>query len=235
MRTNREISEAFHVTCSGISKMMSNGRGKDTMGKTAETYCLDWLKSQPEFFNRRPNYSNKYTEKGILVEDESLDFVAEHLGYGLILKNEHRFKSACGRITGIPDNVQPNHTIDVKNSWSWETFPIFETELDTAYEWQGQGQMFITGVESHKTIYILTDTPAHLIEREASHQANKWGYDYEEILEQLLEEMTYSDLDPAKRVKVYEIKADKERQQAILDRVDLCRKFIFDVLESLKN
>jgi hypothetical protein len=71
MRTNREISEAFHVTCSGISKMMSNGRGKDTMGKTAETYCLDWLKSQPEFFNRRPNYSNKYTEKGILVEDES--------------------------------------------------------------------------------------------------------------------------------------------------------------------
>jgi hypothetical protein len=47
--------------------------------------------------------------------------------------------------------------------------------------------------------------------------------------------MTYSDLDPAKRVKVYEIKADKERQQAILDRVDLCRKFIFDVLESLKN
>jgi hypothetical protein len=94
--------------------------------------------------------------------------------------------------------------------------------------------MFITGVESHKTIYILTDTPAHLIEREASYQANKWGYDYEEILEQLIVEMTYSDLDPAKRVKVYEIKADKERQQAILDRVDLCRKFIFDVLEKIK-
>lgn len=233
MRTNKEISEAFHITCSQISKIMANGRGKDTLGKGAQTYCLDWLKQQPEFFNRRPNYSNKYTEKGIIVEDVSLDFVKEQLDIPFIVKNEHRFSSPCGRITGIPDNVQPCNTIDVKNSWSWETFPTFVSKLDAQYEWQGQGQMFITEKSNHLTVYILTDTPVHLIEREAHIQSNKWGYDYEEILESLLEEMTYDDIPNDRKIKVFEVISDAERQRSILDRVDECRKFIFEKLEEL--
>ena len=134
---NAEIAERFKIRCSGIGQIMSNGRGKEpTMGATAKTFCLDWIKEQPEFFNRRNEFNSKYTDKGNAVEQAVLNMVASQLNYGMLLKNEEWFEGDFA--TGTPDNIQKDHVIDVKSSWDFSTFPIFDTEPDKKYWWQGQ-------------------------------------------------------------------------------------------------
>ena len=74
--------EKFKIRASQTAKIM----GKKSLGKTGETYCKSWLKEQ--LYNRKVEFSSKYTEKGNICEDNSLDFVADYLGYGMLIKNE---------------------------------------------------------------------------------------------------------------------------------------------------
>ena len=42
------------------------------LGKTSENYVKDWLKGQPEYFDRERSFNSKYTYKGNKVEDDSI-------------------------------------------------------------------------------------------------------------------------------------------------------------------
>ena len=63
-------------------------RDNPVLPQGAKTYCKDWLKGQ--IFNRRPDFSNKYTDKGHIMEDNSIDFVSDFLEYGMVMKNEEK-------------------------------------------------------------------------------------------------------------------------------------------------
>lgn len=227
------LAQRFKIRCSAIGQIMTNSRKKGELSKTAQSYCLNWIKEQPEFYGRKAFFSNKYTEKGLIVEDHALDFVAERLGYGMLIKNEEYFENDF--LTGTPDNIQPDHIIDVKSSWSWETFPIFENEPESPYIWQGLGYMELTGRKSHKVIYCLMNTPEHLIEREAYSWARRNGYEDidTEIYDRFRDRMTYDGVDDDKRLKVFEVEYDQYKVNEIQTRVEECREFINDVINSL--
>ena len=231
---NKEIANRFKIRCSAIGKIMTNGRAKDSMGKTAESYCLDWIREQPEFYGRRKEFSNKYTEKGNLVENDSIDFVSTSLYDGMMLiKNEEHFENEF--ITGTPDVILPDAIIDVKNSFDPFTFPLFESGLpSTDYWWQGQGYMKLVGRESYRVIYTLMDTPLNIIEREAYYHCKNNEIEFDEdIMNEFVLKMTYPDVDPSKRIKAFDFEFESGAIDQIEARVLACREFIFNTLESL--
>lgn len=221
----------FKIRCSAIGQIMTNGRSKkEILGKTTQGYLQNWFKEQ--IYNRRKQFSSKYTNKGNIMEDNSLDFIAEQLGYGMLLKNDNYFSNDF--MTGTPDVILKDHLIDVKNSWDNFTFPLFETEIPNKdYFYQAQGYMALTGLNSFKLIYVLSDTPIHIIESEANRYCYQNGYEQhdEDVFNDFLKRMTYSDIDNKYKIKVFEIKRCDETIKAIEERVVECRNYINQLKE----
>ena len=204
-------------------------RDNPELSATAKTYCRDWLMEQ--LYSRRKEFSSKYTQKGNIVEDNSIDFIAKTLDLGLLFKNEDFYENEY--IQGTPDVILPNFIIDAKNSWDFSTFPYLEKEIPNSdYWWQGQGYMTLCNKKSYKLIYCLTDTPENLIEREA----RRWCYDngYEEldedIYDKFYEKMTYSDLPDYMKIKVYDFERCDESILKIIEKVKQCREYIKTLL-----
>lgn len=199
----------------------------------AKTYCQDWLKGQ--LFDYQKIISNKYTQKGNIMEDESIDFIAEHLGYGFLVKNERYFDSEF--IHGTPDVVLNDLVIDAKNSWDSSTFPLFENDIPTLdYDWQLQGYMYLADKPKAKLIYTLMDTPEHLIEKEARWYSLSQGFDDldKDIYVKFHKNMTYKNIPAKLKIKVYDIDRDDDKIKLVIDRVKMCREYIDQLKETLK-
>lgn len=221
----------FKIRCSAIGKIMTNPRSKsEFLSQTTMTYVQTWLKEL--LYSRKYEFSNKYTEKGTINEDESLDFIAENLGYPFLIKNEKFLSDE--HMTGTPDVILPDHLIDVKNSWDCFTFPLFESTPDKNYWWQGQGYMALTGLSKYKLIYTLTNTPMHLIEREAYQHCMRNGYDEldEDVFQDFVQKMTYDEIPAKHRIKVFEFERDEEAIAAIRERVQQCNVYLQELINS---
>jgi len=221
------MTKEFKIRASASGKIM----GIKALGKTGETYCENWLKEQ--LYKRKKEFSNKYTEKGLIMEDNSIDYVADQLGYGFLAKNEQYFENDF--FTGTPDIILKDHVIDVKNSWDFSTFPLFDNEVPNSdYYFQAQVYMELSGVDSYKLVYVLSDTPLNIIEREAHSYCYRTGFDFDEsILEEFEKKMTYSDVADNLKIKVFEIKKDVEVIEKLKIRVLECRNFINSKLEMI--
>ncbi len=220
--------DLFKIRASATSKIMSQPRNKKDkeaglLGDTAKTYCKMWLKEQ--MYNRKITFSNKFTQKGIIVEDDSIDFLSTQLNKGLLFKNEKHFNNDF--LTGTPDIILNNCVIDVKNSYSWETFPTFEKDIPNKdYYYQLQSYMSLLNLDNAKLIYLLTDTPEHLIKSEAWNYANSNGYEIEDIYEQIENNLTYPDIPDNLKIKIFEVKRDNEVIEQINKQVLKCRNYI---------
>ena len=189
-----------------------------------KTYCKNWYKEQ--IYNRRKEFSSKYTAKGNEVEDTSINYIAERLGYGLLVKNTEHFNNEF--LKGTPDVILKDEIIDVKNSWDWSTFPLLETKIEPAYYWQAQAYLDLVGRESYKLVYVLSDTPADLIQKEAFYYAKNNGFEEltEEIYQYFVEKMTYPDVSDSLKIKVYNIQRSEDDIKKLHNRVEVCREEI---------
>lgn len=215
----------FKVRCSGISEIITNPKSKaDLISAGAKTHCEKWLRGQ--LFERKPSFSSKQTAKGNIVEDESIAFVSELLGMPGLKKNKIHFDDEYCQ--GTPDLITDDLVIDMKNSWGWETFPILKDEIpDTAYYWQLQGYMRLTGKSQAKLIYTLIDTPYHLIQSEARRYCFNNGIEFDEyILAQFIKDMTYPDIDESLKIKIFDIERNDEAIDKIEEKVKGCREYI---------
>lgn len=192
--------------------------------QTAKTYCEKWLKEQ--LYAKKIEFSSKYTDKGNEVEAQSIDFIAVQLGYGMLEKNEEWFENDF--ITGTPDIIPPTEVIDAKNSWSFETFPIFDVEIpNTDYYWQGQGYMDLTKKDKFRLVYTLMNTPDYLIESEVRKYCFANGIDMEDADYQMFyDKLTYDDTPDELKIKVFEINKNEDDIMRIYERVKECRKYI---------
>jgi hypothetical protein len=215
-----------------LGQIMTNDRSGKGMGKTAESYCETWLKEQ--LYGKKKEIQSKYMDKGVIMEDNSIDFIADQLGYGLLLKNETFFENDY--MTGTPDVILNDLVIDVKNSWDCFTFPIFENDIPNKDYWyQLQAYMILTGKEQSKLIYVLSDTPVNLIEREAYFYAKNNGMEYDkELLEKFTDKMTYTNVPENLKLKVFDISKDTEIESKIIERVKQCQEYINNLLNQIK-
>lgn len=215
----------FKVRCSQIGALMTNPRSKsEVLSVTTKTVAEEWMKQQ--LYDRYHSVKSKYTEKGNECELESIKLINKHYGWSGV-KNE-LFKEN-EYITGTCDVLLDNRIIDVKNSWSEKTFPLFDAELnDKAYFGQGQGYMELYGRDEFSVIYTLNDAPEHLIEREAWVKCRELGLDELdfEIYSEVQKKMTYSNLPNFLRIKRFDFTKDSEYIQAVNERVELVRNWI---------
>ena len=220
----------FKIRCSAIGSIMSEPRSKadkeaGLLSKTAQTHCQEWLKEQ--IYSRRKEFTSKYTDKGNIMEDYSIDFLGEQLDLGMLIKNESHFDNDT--MTGTPDLVLKDLIIDVKNSWDCFTFPMFYDAIPNKdYYYQLQGYMNLTGKAKAKLIYVLSNTPDHLIDREAYYYAKNNGFEEvdNDILTEFYDKMTYDKIDPKYKIKVFDIERSQEVINKINSQVVKCRNYI---------
>ncbi len=163
----------------------------------AKTLCESWLKEQ--LYGQRIEYSNKYTSKGWDVEDESIQYLDESY-----IKNEEFFEDEY--MCGTPDIILDDMIRDVKNSWDYSTFPLFDTKLpEQNYYWQIQGYMELCDKEKGSIDYMLMDTPDD-------------------------DRLTYKHLGRPLRIKSFAVDRNPELMKDVAYRVDLCREYIESIV-----
>ena len=200
-------------------------RDNPELPEGVKTYCKDWLKGQ--LFDYQKMLKNKYVDKGNIMEDESIDFIADQLGFGFLVKNEE--SKSDEYMEGTADVVLSDLIIDAKNSWDCSTFPFFETEIpNNDYYWQGQGYMNLYNKDRFKLIYCLLDTPENLIHNEARWYSISQGFEELDnaIYEQFHKNMTYKNVPNKFKIKVFNIDRNNADIKRIKERVLECRKYI---------
>jgi len=213
----------FKIRASAANTIMKNNRSGSGMGETAKSYCKDWVISQ--IYQRTREFSSKYTKKGTLQEQQSMDLASDYLGE-LLIKNTEQF--ANDYFTGEPDAITETDVIDIKTSWDCFTFPYFEKTPSEQYYDQLQVYMELTWKQSARLVYCLIDTPAFIVEREARNKSFDMGMDEVDLdlYDEVLKRHTYNDIPIQNRIKVYTITYNPERIEQIKNRVIECRNYI---------
>ena len=147
-------------------------RDEEPIPKTLQTELRKIHRA--EKYNRTFSFTNKYVQKGILMEEDGIT-VYNHwclkMGRKVFFKkNDKRLYNEF--ISGEPDLCDSNDIenceegFDIKCSWDLDTFPFNGDKLDKSYEYQNQGYLWLTGAKRWKTVYVLVNAPDHLIHNE---------------------------------------------------------------------
>ena len=146
----------FKLRASAAGTLIPNGKGS-LISVGGKTYLKEWLISQ--LYGVEKQIKSKYIDKGVMMEDQAIDFAVKMLNIEFALKNEQRFEDDY--FTGEPDMILEDSIIDIKNSYDCFSFPLFESEIPTSdYYYQLQVYMHLTGKRKAQLVYVLLDTPA---------------------------------------------------------------------------
>jgi hypothetical protein len=130
-----------------------------TLSSGAKSYIEDL--AQEYVYGYTNIVSSKYTQKGIIVEDESIALYNERF-FTSYRKNKERRTNDY--ITGECDIYTGERIIDIKSSWSLATFPSLSSQAHkTEYEWQMRGYMWLWDCDEAEVAFCLVDTPEELI------------------------------------------------------------------------
>jgi hypothetical protein len=216
---------AFKIRCSAIGKIMTNPRTKgELLSQTAKTYIEEQVIADK--YGIKKQFYSRYTDKGILVEDDAIKLTSDVLELGFIWKNEDHFSNDF--MTGTPDVNTDNILLDVKSSWDATTFPFFATEIPTKdYYYQLQGYLELVGKTEALLCYCLVNTPEEMVEDEV--RRAHWNANLLEESLDLRDEVqkrhNFDHIPDNRRVKVFEVKKDEAVIEAIKERVELCREY----------
>lgn len=166
----------YKFRCHALGKLMTSPRDKKAaISKTTQTYLREiWIQ---EIYKRKKDISNKYTEKGLQVEDKAITRYCLSANEYLE-KNDQRIENEF--LQGEPDVfhgdeiMKATMIVDAKSCWDIFTFYAKQDEgIDKNYWWQLQGYMAITGAPKATLAYALEDTPQTLIDQEKNRL--KWS------------------------------------------------------------
>jgi hypothetical protein len=105
---------------------------------------------------------------------------------------------------------------------------LFDKEVNSNYYWQAQGYLWLTGLSKAKICHVLTDTPLHLIQKEAYWRCKEMGYEELdlEIYNEYVKKMTYKDIPDDKKIKIFDVERNEIDIELIQHRVFEARKYI---------
>ena len=148
---------------SSLSQIMTDPKGKgEVLSVGAKTFIAKQAKEFVYGFDEK--ISSKYMDKGIQVEDQSIELLNSVL-FTSYQKNIERKDNDW--ITGECDIFTGDSIIDIKSSWSLTTFPaLAEQGEDKDYEWQLRAYMWLWNVDKASIAYCLVSTPEDLIKYE---------------------------------------------------------------------
>jgi hypothetical protein len=213
------------IRCSSLGKIMTAPRSKsEVLSQTAKTYIEELAKEH--LFGIKKVFKSRYTDKGNEVEEKAIELTEEVLGFEFLTKNEKYFENDY--IKGTPDVITTSLIIDVKSSWSGETFPFFESELPNKdYYYQVMGYMWLTGKQNALISYCLINTPEEIVNDEIRRTA--WGkYEIEpseETIREVQSVHNFNHIPKDRRVKAFHVEFNEGVINEMKTRIDECRKY----------
>lgn len=215
----------YKFRCSQLGKLMVDARGKDGLAETTKTYLKElYIKSA---YGREKVIFSKYMEKGTEVEGQSRILATKVLGDYLGL-NKEMFSNEY--LLGVPDCIRLEEVVDLKSCWDIWTFASVDgTNKD--YYWQLLGYMDTVGRKSSRLIYVLVDTPEHLIYKELRRLSFDNGTyegtpEYDKLEQQVRKNLTYSDIEEKERIKVFNFEYSEEDVKKLYARIEVARDYL---------
>lgn len=203
------------IRCSSLGKIMTSPRKKgEVLSQTAKSYIREIAKQ--DFYGYSSELSNKYLDKGIQVEDESIElFNAVFLRD--FTKNTERVENDF--LTGECDMIDETDIVDIKSSWSLETFPALEQDAqDKNYEWQVRGYMMLYNRMFASVSFCMVSTPNELLNDWDNHSIHKVDH-----------------IDPAHRVTVVSYERDFELEKQIEEKCTKAIEYYYEYINLLNN
>lgn len=195
---------------SSLSAIMSNGKDSD-LSVGAKTSIEKMAKQFVYGYDSQ--ITSKYMDKGIEVENQSIDLL-NMVMFTSYQKNTERRENNW--ISGECDIYTGDSIIDIKSSWSLETFPcLAEQGIETEYEWQLRAYMWLWDVDRAQIAYCLVSTPEHLI-----------GYENRSI-------HIVDHINPELRVTFVDYERNKTLEDKIIEKVEKARKYYDQVVEKI--
>jgi hypothetical protein len=201
------------IRASGLSAIMTDGKGKDELSVGAKTYIT---KAAKEFiYGYDEKVANKYMEKGIRCEEESIALFNSVM-LTSYEKNTERRENEW--ITGEADIVATHKIIDIKTSWCLTTFPVLaEQGEDKGYEWQLRAYMMLWDKPYAEIAYCLVNTPDDLI---------GWEAPSLHLVDHIPRDL---------RVTVVHYERDAELEEKIKVKVAAAREYYTQVIHQITN
>lgn len=200
--------------CSSLPDLMTKPRNNsDILSKTAKSYIRKLAKEN--FYGYTSKFETKEMRKGTEYEMESIALVNSVWFGSNFVKNQLR--ETQGYLSGHPDIINDDSIIDIKTSWSLETFPALPEDADS-YEWQVRGYMHLFNKPRAFVIFCMIDTDDELLTDWDNRDIHK-----------------VSHIDPTKRITVIQYDRDDVLEELMLSRLRDASEFYSQYMQQLNN
>jgi hypothetical protein len=201
----------------------------EVLSQTAKTYIEELAKEH--LFGIKKMFKSRYTDKGNEVEEKAIELTEDVLGFEFLTKNEDYYQNDW--VKGTPDIITTSLVIDVKSSWSGDTFPFFESELPNKdYYYQVMGYMWLTGKKNALISYCLINTPEEIVNDEIRRTA--WGkYEIEpseETIRDVVALHSFDHIPKDRRVKAFHVEYNEGVVNEMKTRIEHCRTYFNELI-----
>jgi hypothetical protein len=184
------------------------------LSETTKSYIRAVAKQ--DFYGYNVELNNKYINKGIMQENDSIALL-NTVNFTNYSKNTERLNNEW--LTGEADIVLDDRIIDVKTSWSLETFPAtLEEAVNKDYEWQLRAYLFLYDKQYASLVYCMVTTHPSLL--------NEW---------ENLSLHQVDHIDASKRITTLSFERDLELEEEIKVRLHYCTEYYVKYINQLNN
>jgi hypothetical protein len=190
---------------SSLGKLMTSARSKsEVLSQTAKSYIEQIAKEN--FFNYHSQISSRYIDKGQQQEQDSIELLntvrmesyTKHIGR---VSNDY--------LTGECDIITSDTIIDIKTSWSIDTWPeLSEKGYNSDYEWQMRAYMMLYDRPQAEVIYCLVTTDPDLLSSFDNHELHQVDH-----------------IPADKRITVLQYDRDILVEAEIMERLAICSEY----------
>jgi hypothetical protein len=201
---------------SSLGKLMTSSRTKgEVLSQTAKSYIIQLAKEN--YYGYRTELTNKYVLKGLEQEQDSIDLL-NAVRFENYVKNQERASNEY--LTGCCDIITEDLILDLKTSWSLDTFPATSYELKDLndYEWQGRAYMYLYDRPTFELCYVMVSTHPEFLSQ----------YDPMDMHE-------VDHIDPAKRITSIRFERDKELEIRMEEKLLAASLFYEEVYNQLQE
>ena len=189
-----------------------------------------------EVYGRKKDITTKQMDKGIQVEDDSIQLFSKVSG-DFYYKNEERIENEwfCGHpdIYKGESITEATELYDIKSSWELDSFlPKLLNEPDKNYVAQLNCYYSLTGAKSGGIVYCLVSAPPNIVESEMRsllfrmNVATEYAPEYIAAAQELTKLITFDDIDYRERCIVIPVPRDEELIQKMKDKVPIMRTWL---------
>jgi hypothetical protein len=218
-----------------LKKLIEKKDSKPELSKGAKTAVEKIFKETVLNCNRMP-LETLPIMKGLECEDLAIERLSRFIGVKLV-KNMRVYKDEFGE--GVPDClIKGKVGFDTKVSFTYESFPMFEDKLETAYYWQNVRYMMLTGVKEWYTVYSLENHPENVIKKIAKqmwYKAGNEGEVSESFIQQVREFYNYDHLPDEQRLRFFKVELKDEDVQKVKKHYELANTYYQSLFEKNKK